>query len=624
MASARSKERQRTKDSYFFFKDNSHYCRVKNKLFNMFQTGEFSDVTIMVKGKQFQCHKNILSASSPYFKAMFSCGLKENTQKEIKIENVDHNVFYDVVRYLYNGELNITRENAQSLLECADMMQLEELKFGCSQYFEKYLSSCNCFGIWMLANRVNDSRLHRAAWDFALQKFTEVIDEDEFRHLDVDSLKCYLGDPKLNVASEEKVCDTALKWLKLNPDHNDKDVEDILSSLRLNNLDVVYIKTQLLTNKAVQKNLQVVDMLQGMLDHLLYNFPLPYSVPVLMPRLHTAMRTGIMVFGGYDKNSGGPHFVEDCHFVKHTSDNKVCVTNTTTIPACYWEGVAACVVDGVVYISGLGGPSFTNHNEVFKYEVSTDEWLACSNMNTGRLWHAMIRGYKDKIYVLGGLPDDDEHRNGVTNVLCQVEEYIIERNVWEKTGKLSIPVYTCSAVFHRGVIYTFGGCTHQQTKCKSKAIQAYDTGTNHCSLLEWELPLPSAELSPVSFKNWAILLGSEHCYTVDLEKLSTERQTFPTEDVREEDCFIRKAPGIGFADFGAQLLGDQVFLLGGVSGVGERAIVRKDVKIANVTEFIGNTNEDIEWRVAGSFDKPYGIYTTAVVKLFTDRHQSIV
>ena len=66
-------------------------------------------------------------------------------------------------------------------------------------------------------------------------------------------------------------------------------------------------------------------------------------------------------------------------------DYQVCVHDTTSIPACYWEGVAACVVDGVVYVSGLGGPSFTNHNEVFKYEVSTDEWLACSNMNTGKL-----------------------------------------------------------------------------------------------------------------------------------------------------------------------------------------------------------------------------------------------
>ena len=59
-----------------------------DNLFKFKNETSFTDICIYVDGVEFKCHKVILCAASSYFKAMFSCDLKESRLGKVYIENI--------------------------------------------------------------------------------------------------------------------------------------------------------------------------------------------------------------------------------------------------------------------------------------------------------------------------------------------------------------------------------------------------------------------------------------------------------------------------------------------------------------------------------------------------------
>lgn len=62
------------------FTDKTHASLVLNGLNQLQKEGQFCDVTLMVDGKKFPVHRNVLASFSPYFKAMFTNTLAESKQ----------------------------------------------------------------------------------------------------------------------------------------------------------------------------------------------------------------------------------------------------------------------------------------------------------------------------------------------------------------------------------------------------------------------------------------------------------------------------------------------------------------------------------------------------------------
>lgn len=68
----------------------SNYAREAMKMLFMMRSHHMlTDVILEVKTEQFHAHKVILSAASPYFKAMFTGGLKECEMSHVKLQGVN-------------------------------------------------------------------------------------------------------------------------------------------------------------------------------------------------------------------------------------------------------------------------------------------------------------------------------------------------------------------------------------------------------------------------------------------------------------------------------------------------------------------------------------------------------
>ena len=77
--------------------------RLQQSLRDFVDNEEFSDVQFIVEGRVVYGHKVILSLLSERFRAMFSRGFREATEKEIRFPDIRYPVFVRMLEYLYTG-----------------------------------------------------------------------------------------------------------------------------------------------------------------------------------------------------------------------------------------------------------------------------------------------------------------------------------------------------------------------------------------------------------------------------------------------------------------------------------------------------------------------------------------
>ena len=60
------------------------------------KAGDLTDVTIVVEAATFPAHRVVLAAHSDYFYRMFTCGMTESRNEDVKIQGIEPEVFQQV------------------------------------------------------------------------------------------------------------------------------------------------------------------------------------------------------------------------------------------------------------------------------------------------------------------------------------------------------------------------------------------------------------------------------------------------------------------------------------------------------------------------------------------------
>lgn len=148
-------------------------------------SSRFSDVKLLVTGKEFQAHKAILAARSPVFLAMLESNMKEGQENVIEIGEVEHDVMAELMRFIYTGKVENMDELAADLLAAADMYQLDQLRLMCEQVLVRKMCIDNVAEILKVVDRhttckkLRDSVLKFLASNgrevAGLEKFDEIM-----------------------------------------------------------------------------------------------------------------------------------------------------------------------------------------------------------------------------------------------------------------------------------------------------------------------------------------------------------------------------------------------------------------------------------------------------------------
>jgi speckle-type POZ protein len=153
------------------------------QLEELFETMKFSDITVNVRGRQFQAHKSILATRSKYFGAMFEHPTKENLTHQVEIEDVDPAVFGEILRFLYTGHLSESTMGKMSagILAAADKYLLEQLKMECETQLIHRMSAENCLELLLITDEHYPAfHLRKYAVEFFRRFSAEVMATDEW------------------------------------------------------------------------------------------------------------------------------------------------------------------------------------------------------------------------------------------------------------------------------------------------------------------------------------------------------------------------------------------------------------------------------------------------------------
>ncbi|KAM8839823.1 zinc finger and BTB domain-containing protein 8B isoform 2-T2 [Spinachia spinachia] len=105
----------------------------------------FCDCSILVEGRVFKAHRNVLFAGSGYFRALLVHYLQDNGQRcsTASLDIVTADAFSIILDFLYSGRLALNRNNVIEVMSAGSYLQMTDLVNFCKGYIHSSLEICN-------------------------------------------------------------------------------------------------------------------------------------------------------------------------------------------------------------------------------------------------------------------------------------------------------------------------------------------------------------------------------------------------------------------------------------------------------------------------------------------------
>ena len=237
---------------------------------------EFIDVRLKVGEEVFSAHHIVLAASSDYFHAMFSHGMKEANQEviELKDENISAAALKNVLDFIYSGRFSaVNDENVFEVLVAADHLQVTSVVQQCCEYlqteFVQLRSDMQTYcRICTIADRHGLKDLQEATQRKMASRYKEVCESEEFlSQIETDQLSNLVLRDDLSSPSETFVFKSVMQWIKYKKEERMLAAAKVIGAVRLGLVDIKDVIRELSTEEMKQ----VPEIQKLLLESLLYN-----------------------------------------------------------------------------------------------------------------------------------------------------------------------------------------------------------------------------------------------------------------------------------------------------------------------------------------------------------------
>ncbi|XP_074057711.1 kelch-like protein 38 [Macrotis lagotis] len=518
------------------FKDEDFSSDLLRQLNVLRQKRILTDVTICVGNYEVPCHKNVLASSSPYFQAMFCSNFRESAQAKVDLLGIEANTLYEIVLYVYTGEIHITAENVLHLMEAASMLQYLRLFEACSLYLQKQLTPNNCLSMIRLSDTLSCESLKQKARSMALRCFPEVALSEDLKELCPLELSDYLGDDEL-WGEEEEVFETLMVWIRHDLQARKEYIQELFKKVRLQYVHPTFFFHFIVNDSLLQSSPACQAVLEVMRRQVfsLYGTSSPDLKPLWhVPRRHSH-QDFLIILGGRKDNQQTTREVLLYH---EKTGQWQCLAK---LPARLYKASTVTLHSSAFVLGGMSvglGKQKVSPN-VYIFSLKLNQWRLGEPMLVARYSHRST-AYKNYIFSIGGIGEKQE-------IMSSMERYNSIYNVWETMASMPVAVLHPAVAVKDQRLYLFGGEDIMQNPVR--LIQVYHISRNTWFRMETRM-IKNVCAPAVVLRGQIIIVGG---YTRRLLAYNPQANKF----VKCADMKDRRM------HHGATVIGDKLYVTGG-------------------------------------------------------------
>uniref|UniRef100_A0A3Q2Q8S9 Kelch-like protein 20 n=1 Tax=Fundulus heteroclitus TaxID=8078 RepID=A0A3Q2Q8S9_FUNHE len=433
---------------------------------------ELCDVVLVVGAKKIYAHRVILSACSPYFRAMFTGELAESRQTEVVIRDIDERAMELLIDFAYTSQVTVEEGNVQTLLPAACLLQLAEIQEACCEFLKRQLDPSNCLGIRAFADTHSCRELLRIADKFTQHNFQEVMESEEFMLLPANQLIDIISSDELNVRSEEQVFNAVMAWVKYSIQERRPQLPQVLQHVRLPLLSPKFLVGTVGSDPLIKSDEECRDLVDEAKNYLL----LPQERPLMQgprTRPRKPIRCGEVLFavGGW---CSGDAISSVERYDPQTNEWRMVASMSKR--RC---GVGVSVLDDLLYaVGGHDGSSYLNSVERL-YDPKTNQWssdVAPTSTCRTSVGVAVLGGF---LYAVGG-QDGVSCLNIVERyrLVSVLERYNPQENRWHTVSPMGTRRKHLGCAVYQDMIYSVGG---RDDTTELSSAERYNPRTNQWS-----------------------------------------------------------------------------------------------------------------------------------------------
>nr|ASA39900.1 kelch-like ECH-associated protein 1 [Azumapecten farreri] len=504
------------------------------------------DVTLIVGEEKFLAHKIVLAAASPYFRAMFTGGMREEEMSTIPLHGISPCTLSVLIDFAYTAEVRVNEMNVCYLLPAATMFQMNHIVEACSVFLEHQLDCSNCIGISDFASEHGCLELETKAREFIYRNFSEVIKCDEFLMLNPCQLINLIKHDELNINCESEIFNAVIRWVQHDAEKRLCKLEGLLYAVRCHFLSPHFLEKQLTSCNILKKMPQC----QEYLSKIFQGLKLHQSCPE-KPRKPCSPLV-VFTAGGYLRQSLSNF---ECYnpCTKHWTRLPDLPTPRSGLCACLVKGafyavggrnnspdgnmdsnsmdvfdpirnmwfskcpmavprnrVGVGVIDNMIYAVG-GSQGQQHHSTVERYDPDHDRWTMVASMGSKRIGVG-VAVVNRLMYAVGGYDG--------TNRLRSMECYDPEKDEWTFVASMNTTRSGAGIIGMDCHVYAVGG---YDSNCQLSTVERYCTMSN-----QWEFvanmrsPRSALSVAVLGGKLFALggydgndFLSSVECYDPD-------------------------------------------------------------------------------------------------------------
>ncbi|XP_002735382.1 kelch repeat and BTB domain-containing protein 8-like [Saccoglossus kowalevskii] len=440
--------------------DCQHSQKILHELKSFYETGILTDVTLVAGERSFACHRNVLAACSPYFRAMFTGSLREANMERITIKGVEPQSLQYVLNYVYCSEVTLDAETIQGLVQAAHMFQIEPLINHCADYLERHIDAHNCVGVYNLAVLITHKQLETSAWEYFNLHFVKVVEEEEFAQSPTEVIERVVKSSTLNVKNEETVYEALLKWYTFDKCNRKEVLWKCFLDLRLGFMKLTYLCNKIKCNQTIAESTEclkyIEETIHGHSDEAGSSEDFLFDGPRIERRLGMFARDILIIT---DKGWA----VED--------NRKLVCLDPSSAEHCsipYPDEMNECGAKFVVTSNNdiYAASSQYEDRKFYQYNHIRKVWMEREPMLSGREKFGFV-SCNGCVYALGGENDWE--------ILTSIEKYDPLLGRWEYVAPMPREAMDMSAASVEKHIYVFSG----------SRTMSYNTETD-----TWNINLP--------------------------------------------------------------------------------------------------------------------------------------